>query len=233
MAYHWDGGVNNIEVQPLNPITAHNEMGETLESVIAKIKADPSYRKFFKAAFGDTSITSQRLLKALAQFTGSLISSNSRYDQWKNGTLKFTPVEASGYEVYKKNCATCHAEPLFTDNTFRNNGLALNRFGDIGRQRITLESSDSLKFKVPSLRNVQYTAPYMHDGSLNSLSKVIDHYTKNIIQQQPTLDTILRKQIEITDKEKQQLIYFLYTLTDTSFTKNKRFAPTQQILYKD
>lgn len=231
-SYHWDGGINHIEVQPLSPITAHNEMGETLENVIAKLQSDSSYRRYFKAAFGDDKISSQRFLKALAQFTGSLISANSRFDKWKKGELKFTPVEEAGYEIFKINCASCHKEPLFTNQEFSNNGLPVNRFADMGRQRITGLSSDSLKFKVPSLRNVQYSVPYMHDGRFNDLSKVIDHYTKKIKYDDPALDTILKKPIVINEKEKQQLIYFLYTLTDTSFTKNKRFAPDQQMIYK-
>ncbi len=225
--YHWDGGVNNIEVQPLNPITAKNEMGETLPNVLSKLKADTSYSRLFKAAFGDAAITSQRLLKALAQFTGSLVSSNSRYDKWKKGELKFNPIEEAGYDIYKTNCAVCHAEPLFTDYGFRNNGLSLNRFADIGRQKITGLASDSLKFKVPSLRNVQYSFPYMHDGRFNSLEAVLNYYISGIDHDQPMLDPILKKPIVLTEKQKQQLKYFLYTLTDTAFTKSKRFAPGQ------
>ena len=231
-AYQWDGGVNHIELQPMAPITAHNEMGETLDSILFKLKQDTSYRRMFKAAFGDPAITSARLLKALAQFTGSLVSANSKYDQVKRGEASFTAAEEKGYEVFKAHCAACHKEPLFTDNSFRNNGLALNRFNDVGRQQITGLSADSLKFKVPSLRNVQYTFPYMHDGSIYSLSQVIDHYTSRIIYTQPTLDTLLKQPIIINIKEKNQLIYFLYTLTDTLFTKDPRFMPQRAVSYK-
>jgi cytochrome c peroxidase len=231
-AYHWDGGINHIEVQPLSPITAHNEMGETLDSILFKLKKDTAYRRMFKAAFGDPAINSQRMLKALAQFTGSLVSANSKYDKVKRGEAEFTPFEAKGYETFKANCASCHKEPLFTDNDFHNNGRALNRFKDIGRQQISLSPADSLKFKVPSLRNVQLTFPYMHDGSIYSLSQVIDHYTTKIIRDQPTLDTLLKKPIVIGLREKNELIYFLYTLTDTSFTKDPRFLPTQHVTYK-
>lgn len=227
----WDGGVNHIEVQPLVPMTAHNEMGETLQNVLKKISADPSYKKMFVAAFGDGRITSERLLKALAQFTGSIVSADSRYDRFKNGKLKFTLAEEKGYEIYKQHCNTCHAEPLFTDNNFRNNGLDLNRFKDAGRQRITSLKEDSLKFKVPSLRNVQYTFPYMHDGRFNSLDKVINHYAK-LDTAKVNLDERLQRKVVISEKEKQYLIYFLYTLTDTSFTKNKRYAPDKPILIK-
>ena len=161
---HWDGGINHIEVQPLSPITASNEMGESIENVLNKIRKDNIYRNLFKAAFGDTIVNSQRMLKALAQFTGSLVSYNSKYDKVKRGETNFTDYEKRGYQVFKQNCSNCHQEPLFTDNSFRNNGLTLNRFNDVGRQSITNISADSLKFKVPTLRNTQLSCPYMHDG---------------------------------------------------------------------
>ena len=221
---HWDGGINHIEVQPLFPITAKNEMGETLDSVLIKIKKDTAYKRMFKAAFGDATINSQRMLKAIAQFTGTLVSANSKYDKVKRGEAVFTPFEEKGYMVFKDKCASCHKEPLFTDNSFRNNGLALNRFFDIGRQQITQLSSDSIKFKVPSLRNAQLTFPYMHDGSIYSIPQVIEHYRTGIITSQPTLDPLLQRRIALTNLEKNQLVYFIYTLTDSSFTKNPRYT---------
>ena len=203
---HWDGAINHIEVQPLAPITAPNEMGETLESVLLKLQKDTSYHRMFKVAFGDATITSQRMLKALAQFTGSLVSSNSKYDKVIRGEAKFTDYELRGYEIFKSNCASCHKEPLFTDNTFRNNGQQLNKLKDIGLQKITLRKEDSLKFKVPTLRNVQLTFPYMHDGHIYSLFKVIDHYTTGIDTSQSNLDKSLKRKINISAKEKLNLI---------------------------
>ena len=223
---HWDGGVNHIEVQPLSPLTAPNEMGETLDSVIFKLKKDTAYKRMFKAAFGDATINSQRMLKALAQFTGSLISANSKYDKVMRGETKFSPFEEKGYMVFKAKCAHCHKEPLFTDNSFRNNGLTLNRFNDIGRQRITQESSDSLKFRVPSLRNAQLTFPYMHDGRIFSIPQVIEHYRSGIAIEQPTLDSSLRNRIPLTNLENNQLVYFIYTLTDSSFVRDMMYAPS-------
>ncbi len=231
-AYHWDGGINHIEVQPLSPLTAANEMGQTLDSVLIILKEDTIYRRMFKAAFGDAAITSQRMLKALAQFTGSLVSANSKYDRVMNGKDSFSNFEKNGYRHFKNNCAGCHKEPLFTDNSFRNNGIALNRFKDIGRQQITGLGSDSLKFKVPSLRNIQLTFPYMHDGSIYSVPQVIDHYIFKINIQQQGLDSILRKPILLSPLQKNELVYFLYTLTDTTFTKNKRFAPDGPVYFK-
>lgn len=222
---HWDGGINHIEVQPLSPITAPNEMAESLDSVLYKLKKDTAYPKLFKAAFGSSEISSQRMLKALAQFTGSIVSANSKYDKVQRGEATFTYSEQNGYNLFKAKCAACHKEPLFTDNSFRNNGMDINPYlNDIGRMRITGNMSDMLKFKVPSLRNVMVTFPYMHDGRFYSLGAVIDHYRTGIITTLPTLDSLLVNRIAITDREKNDLIYFLGTLTDTTMTKNPRFA---------
>ena len=222
---HWDGGINHIEVQPLSPITAKNEMAETLDSVLFKLKKDTAYPKLFKAVFGTPEINSQRMLKALAQFTGSIVSSNSKYDKVQRGEASFTPGELNGYNFFKAKCAACHKEPLFTDNSFRNNGMAVNTYlNDFGRMKITGNRNDSLKFKVPSLRNIMVTYPYMHDGRYYSLGSAIDHYRKNIITTQPTLDSLLVNRIAITDREKNDLLYFLNTLTDTTMTRNQRFT---------
>lgn len=221
---HWDGGINHIEVQPLAPITNPVEMAENVDSVLNKLRKDATYKAMFAAAFGDEEINSQRMLKALAQFTGSLISANSKYDKVKRGETTFTPLEQSGYSLFKAKCESCHKEPLFTDNSFRNIGLSLNSLNDMGRMRITGNRSDSLKFKVPSLRNVDLTFPYMHDGRLYTLSQVIDHYRSGIITTQPTLDPLLVNRIALTNTEKTNLIYFLQTLTDTEFTRNTKFA---------
>jgi cytochrome c peroxidase len=221
---HWDGSINHIEVQPLAPLTAPNEMGESLDSILLKLNTDLTYKQMFKAAFGDEMITSQRMLKAIAQFVGCLVSSNSKYDKVMRGEAQFTDYEMSGYKIYKKNCSSCHKEPLFTDNTFRNNGQQLNKYKDIGLQKITHKEDDLLKFKVPTLRNVQLTLPYMHDGHINSLYKVIDFYSTTIDTTQQNLDDILKRKINITKKERIELVYFLFTLTDSSFISNPRFS---------
>ncbi len=231
-AYHWDGGINHIEVQPLSPLTAPNEMGQTLDSVLYFLKADSSYRRMFKAAFGDANISSQRMLKALAQFTGNLVSANSKYDRVKNGTDTFTSFEKRGYVHFKAHCVSCHQEPLFTDNSFRNNGMGLNRFKDEGRRKVTGLQPDSLKFKVPTLRNIQLTYPYMHDGSIFSVPQVIDHYIAKTASPNAGMDASLQKPIVLNSREKNELIYFLYTLTDTSFTKSKRFSPDGPVYFK-
>src|SRR5690606_3988187 len=171
--YHWDGGINHIEVQALSPLTAPNEMAENIDSVLNKLREDDKYKKMFKNAFGSDSINSQKMLKALAQFVGTLVSADSKYDRVMRKEETFNPSEQHGYEVFQAKCADCHKEPLFTDNSFRNNGLVLNPWlNDFGRMRITGESGDSLKFRIPSLRNVGVTQPYMHDGRFYSLGQV-------------------------------------------------------------
>ncbi|MFT3979654.1 MAG: cytochrome c peroxidase [Ferruginibacter sp.] len=229
---HWDGGINHIEVQPLSPLTAPNEMGSSLDSVLLFLRKDPEYPRLFKKAFGDPAISSQRMLKALAQFTGNLVTSNSKYDRVMNGLDSFSRFEKNGYVLFKTHCAGCHKEPLFTDNGFHNNGRPLNRLNDIGRMAITGNSSDSLKFKVPSLRNIQLTYPYMHDGSIFSVPQVIDHYIKVTAAQPKGLDSLLRAPIRLTALQKNELTYFLYTLTDTAFTRSKRLGPDGPVYFK-
>ncbi|MEO6734200.1 MAG: cytochrome c peroxidase [Ferruginibacter sp.] len=222
---HWDGGIKHIELQPLAPITNINEMAETIDNVLKKLNIDSSYKRMFKAAFGDNTITSQQMLKALAQFTGSIQSYNSKYDQVKRGKASFTVAELNGYNAFKSKCNTCHTEPLFTDNSFRNNGLTLDAFlQDKGRMGITGDRNDSLKFKVPGLRNVSLTFPYMHDGRRFSLSQVIEHYRSGIEINQPTLDPLLKNRIAITNQQKIDLIEFLNALTDQVLLQDKRFA---------
>lgn len=221
---HWDGGINHIEVQPLSPLTATNEMAETLENVLKKLKEDTSYVRLFKIAFADGTINSQHLLKAMAQFTGSIQSYNTKYDKVKRSEDSFTVSEKLGYTTFLTNCNSCHKEPLFTDNSFRNNGIGENdKLKDKGRMAITGNPADSLKFKVPSLRNVTLTGPYMHDGRMYSLNKVIEHYRTGINFNQPTLDTLLRKKIVITNQQKVDLLSFLMALKDDTMISDPRF----------
>lgn len=222
--FHWDGGVNHIEVQPLSPLTLPNEMGESLDSIIYKLNKDKEYPVLFKQAFGSSKITGEKMLKAFAQFTGSLVSADSKYDKVKRGEATFTRFEANGYALFKRNCSGCHKEPLFTDNTYRNNGLSLNRLNDAGRMQITGKTNDSLKFRVPSLRNVQVTYPYMHDGGIFSVPQVLDHYLK-LDTTLASLDPSLKKRIVLSPREKNEIVYFLYTLTDSTFLKDARFGP--------
>ena len=223
--FMWDGGINHLDLQPLAPITAENEMAETIENVLNKLKADKEYRKMFKAAFGDETITTQRMTKAFSQFLLQLVSSNSKYDKVMRGEASFILPEKLGYEIFQKKCSSCHPEPMFTDYTYRNTGFTLDPYlKDPGRMRITGNPKDSLKFKVPSLRNVAMTFPYGHDGRLFSLISVFEHYRKSMVIS-PNTDPLLKNKIPLTNFEIGQLTAFLYTLTDSSFLKDPRFAP--------
>jgi len=226
--YQWDGGINNLEVQPLAPITAPNEMAEDIGNVVKKLQADAEYPSMFKAAFGSDQVTSQNMLKALTQFVAMMVSANSKYDKVKRGEAQFNVSEQAGYESFKQKCAACHQEPLFTDLSYRNDGFSINTsLHDVGRMRITGKSEDSLKFKVPSLRNVALSEPYIHDGRILSIGQMIDHYTTGIINS-PTLDPLLKNGIQIGYAEKYNLIDFLKTLSDSSFIADTRFSQPQQ-----
>jgi cytochrome c peroxidase len=221
--FMWDGGVNHLDVQPLNPITSPVEMNETLANVVNKLQKSDKYKSLFFAAFGDENITGQRVLKALSQFELLLVTANSKYDKVMRKEAVFTEQEQNGYQLFKNNCAFCHTEPLFTNGKYENNGIPLDTtLNDIGRQRITEKSEDYLKFKVPTLRNIQFTNPYMHDGRFKKLTEVIKHY--NSLGNNKNLPKQLQKPMNLTDNERVDLVAFLLTLTDTEFLFDKRFS---------
>jgi cytochrome c peroxidase len=221
--FHADGKFKSLEDECLDPIQAPNQMSEEIGRVLTKLRADAHYQEMFKNAFGSTDITIERIQKALAQFTVSMITANSKYDQVKRGENSFTDYEQRGYILYKANCTSCHPEPLFTDMSYRNIGLKLNdQLKDYGRMIVTGKKEDSLKFQVPSLRNVSLTYPYMHDGRYASLNVCIDHYGKNI-QQSATLDSLLTNGIHFNNSEIIDLVAFLRALTDSTLTKDPRF----------
>ncbi len=243
-SFFWDGGVHDLDLVPPVPIQNKVEMDERVSNVIEKLKKTPvagaakqvDYPKMFKAAFGSDSITADRMMKALSQFMMTMVSATSRYDYFVRGDASaMTAQEKDGLTIFKQKCASCHAGELFTDQKFRNNGLVPNRINDQGRYDITLNADDRLKFKVPSLRNVGLTAPYMHDGRFTTLEQVLDHYAndkpgnKDSIYVSPTLDPLLnvagqRRGISLTSAEKQSIIAFLKALNDDDFIKDKRFS---------
>lgn len=230
MAWHtsffWDGGVNHLESQPINPIQNHVEMDMTIPEVISRVSMDADYLARFRKAFGDETVNSQRIFRAMAQFMAAMVSSNSRYDKYvrnePGGTL--TQQELNGLKLFRQHCANCHTEPLFSDFSFRNNGLPPRpSINDSGRAHITQNPSDLYKFKVPALRDVAVTAPYMHDGRLSTLSAVLDHYHTGVLAS-PTTDPLVSGGINLTAENKKDIISFLETLTDSTFIKNPLFA---------
>ena len=223
-SFHWDGEFSSLADEAAHPLTGSNEMGQTYERIINYLEADAAYRKSFKEVFRYPFIRPEFIHKALAQFTGYFVSANSKYDRYKKGTAAFTPQEENGYQVYQTKCAGCHPEPLFTDQSFRNIGLPVDPLlKDYGRMRITGNPADSLKFKVPTLRNTYISANYMHDGRFNTLQQCLNHYRNNV-QQAATLDPLLVNGITLTTTQNDNLLLFLRALTDSSFLRDSRFT---------
>lgn len=226
--FFWDGGVNHLDFVPLNPMENPLEMDETLENVLKKLNESEYYRAAFREAFGVEEIKSTEFLKALSQFMATLISANSRYDKYvRQEGEQLTEQELRGLKIFREKCSTCHATDLITDGSYRNNGLTDDFRFDKGREEVTSNVSDRGKFKVPSLRNVEYTDPYMHDGRFETLEAVLDHYSAGV-KVSETLDPVLLKEgnpgIALTATEKADIIAFLKTLTDKEFLTDKRFS---------
>lgn len=228
--FMYDGAANHLDLQPIIPLTSTVEMNGDLNAILKMMKADKEYSKLFSQAFDDKAITTENMLKALSQFMVMMVSSNSKFDKHRRNETggAFTSDELAGYTLFKTKCASCHATDLMTDDSFRNNGLVVNpKVNDVGRYRVTQLAADYYKFKVQSLRNVEVTAPYMHDGRFGTLEAVLNHYASGVVDS-ATLDPILKQNgklgIPLTETEKTQMIAFLKTLTDTQFLTDKRFS---------
>jgi cytochrome c peroxidase len=222
--YRWDGSSTSVEQVTVDHITSAVEMGETIENVVNKLRADSTYPSMFKAAFGDENIGADRMTKALSQFLLLLVSSNSKFDKVKRGEASFDVPERLGYDLFKAKCAACHTEAMFTDYGFRNTGATVDPLTqDYGRLRVTKRGADSLKFAVPSLRNVEKTFPYGHDGRWFGYDDVLEHYRSRVVNG-PTTHPLVKNGIPMSNFEFGQIKAFLNTLTDTAFINNKRFS---------
>lgn len=228
--FMYDGGIFDLDLQPIAPITNPVEMDETLIHVLEKLRNTTHYPGLFKDAFGDPDITTASFLKALSQFMLICVSAEARYDSVQRGQQSFTQKELAGYQVFAAHCSQCHKEPLFTDHSFRNNGLPVDpALLDKGRALVTLNQADEYKFKVPSLRNLDFTAPYMHDGSKKSIDDVLTHYTNDIIITDNLDPLLIQKNglpgIPLNTSQKEDLKVFLQTLNDYHFIRNPDLSP--------
>ncbi len=222
-AFMWDGSIAHLEEQSLGPISNPVEMDESIDHIIVKLKRNKEYLQRFSDAYGTTGITKDMILKSLTQFVGLMISADSRYDRYINGKDTFSMQEKHGLALFRANCATCHKEPLFTDNSYRNNGLPEDTtLHDKGRGAVSGIVADEFMFKVPSLRNVEKTYPYMHDGRYKRLRDVMNHYAITA-KKSEGVDKEVKKIPEFTDKDKTDIVAFLLTLTDKTFLHDKRF----------
>ena len=227
--FTWDGAAESLDAQPIIPITAEVEMNESFSNIIDKLQADEEYPQLFAEAFENGEVNTDNMLKAISQFLVMMVSADSKYDKiLKNEGSQFTAEEEAGKVLFDQKCATCHAGVLFTDQSYRNNGLPIDpEYDDEGRSRITGLQADKYKFKVPSLRNIQITYPYMHDGRFQTLAQVLDHYDSGMVVTE-NLDPVFQQNenlgISLTEDEKQKIIAFLETLTDDNFLLDDRFA---------
>lgn len=230
-SFMWDGAVHHLDAQSLAPITNPLEMDSKLEDVISRLQQSKLYRKLFYKAYKDSLATGQHTLQALSHFMLTLVSADSKYDKVMRNEkgIIFSESENRGYKLFKNHCAVCHKEPLFTNGKFENNGLKPDSLlHDIGRMKISLNPKDKNHFKVPTLRNVEITSPYMHDGRYPNLQMVLFHYTNNIHMSE-TLSKPLRQKIVLSEIEKTDIINFLKTLTDEKFLHDSRFSYPREL----
>jgi cytochrome c peroxidase len=230
--FFWDGRAGSLEEQIFEPVTNPIEMANTWPNAVASLQNSTEYPVLFDDAFGTTTIDSTMVTKAIAQFIRTLITANSRFDQFQRGEIELTSSEANGLNIFldesRGDCFHCHGNPLnplWTDNIFHNNGLD-EFFTDRGLGQVTGDPRDDGKFKSPSLRNLAFTAPYMHDGRFETLDDVINHYSEGLVYSE-TIDPLMKKVgeggVQLSEVDKADLKAFLLSLSDPSFINNPDF----------
>ena len=230
--FAWDGKELSLERQALEPVQNPIEMHSDWEDVVDRLQTDAEYPELFRLAFNTTTITKELTAKAIAQFERTLISANSKFDRFSLGQTTLTAQELNGLDVFlredKGDCFHCHGtptNPLWTDNIFHNNGLDTN-FSDLGLGAVTGDTNDNGKFRSPSLRNLAYTAPYMHDGRFATLDEVIEFYSTGLKPSStidPLMKNILNGGVQLSASDKAGLKAFLLSLSDPSFLTNPDF----------
>lgn len=237
--FFWDGRAHLLRDQSLKPIQDTLEMFETLPSIIAKLSNNPIYKVQFVKAFGSSEVTSERISKAMEQFMNSIVSNDSKYDRYLANTATLTASEENGRKLFFQEynqffpaqsgaeCSHCHSGFNFTNNDYMNNGMDTDAsITDIGREKVTNITADKAKFKVPSLRNIALTAPYMHDGRFKTLEEVVDHYNSGLKAStyiDPALENTRGTGLMLTAQQKTDLVNFLKTLTDYSLVNNPKY----------
>ena len=237
--FFWDGRAATLRAQSLKPIQDELEMHETLENVVAKLKADKLYTDQFTRAFKDPEISSEKVSLALEQFMVTMVSFNSKFDQYKRGEVQLTESEKRGETLFNKEkdplngikggeCFHCHGGYDFSNFKYTSNGLDNDfEFTDLGRYSVTKLDEDKARFKVPTLRNIELTGPYMHDGRFTTLEEVIEHYNSGVkfsSTLDPVMSHIAQEGLELSDQDKQDLVNFLKTLTDHEYVANAKFS---------
>jgi cytochrome c peroxidase len=228
-SFFWDARSSSLEDQAYKPVVDHVELNDNWINVVEKLQNNPKYPPLFEYAFGTDQIDSTLVVKAIAQFERTLISFDSEFERiFFLGKGEFSESEEAGRLIFfgEGKCNRCHFPPLFTDKILRNNGLDAS-FEDLGLGAITGLSSGNGKFKVPTLRNIAQTGPYMHDGRFSTLMEVLEHYNNGVVGSSPNLDPIMSPFIGglgLSDEEILNLHDFLLTLTDSSFLAEEKFS---------
>jgi cytochrome c peroxidase len=235
--FYYDGRAASLEEQSLMPIANENEMGLPIEEAVARLNVNPTYVKLFYQVYKQKP-TAKNLSASFAAYENTLETVDSRYDDWANDKIKLTKQEERGKDLFvgdKAKCFDCHATEDFTQDQFKNIGLFNGNFlTDSGRYRITKKESDLGKFKVPGLRNIAVTAPYMHNGIFNTLEEVLRFYNnpKGFFPHQINLDTTFNKPLGLTTQEQNDIIAFLKTLTDKAYVKKDATAKVKKLQKK-
>jgi len=228
-ALFWDGRSLGVEEQALGPVPNPIEMHQSWPDAVQKLSSHQDYPDLFFNAFGTRDIDSMHVVKAIAQFERTMITSNSKWDRYLRGEVQLSQAETKGFEIFfteKGDCFHCHSTILYTDNIFHNNGLD-SIFPDKGLFEVTGDENDIGKFKTPTLRNLRFTKPYMHDGRFKDLGQVIDFYSDGV-KWSPTIDPLMKKVnqggLRLTEEDKFNLVTFILTLTDTTFINNPDYS---------
>lgn len=222
-SFMWDGASFSLEAQVLTPLTAHHEMDNSLDTILRRLNNHPKYSHLVQQAFGESPIQTKHVLKAIASYESTLISRNSRYDSMRLHLVEFTEQEQKGYTLFKQHCNRCHTEPLFTSGQFANNALPIDTtLNDLGRYRITQDSAQLRHFKIPTLRNLLYSFPYMHDGRFKRLRDVLNHYAEGINMHDEHRS--IEKPFTLRSHDITDLMSFLHALTDRTFIFNPQFS---------
>ena len=239
--FFWDGRAHLLRDQSILPIQDMLEMNETLENVVLKLNQNKDYVKRFKQAFDNAEISEFNISLALEQFMNAIVSNKSKYDQFLANQTLLTPAEERGRKLFFSpfdpsnastsgaNCSICHGGPNFENDSYMNNGLdEFQNLADVGREAVTNNPLAKGAFKVPSLRNIELTPPYMHDGRFKTLLEVIEHYDSGVqysLSLNPTLASIQNNSgLMLSEQDKLDLINFLKTLTDYELTNNPNYA---------
>lgn len=241
--FFWDGRAATLEEQILDPVPHPDEMNLPWDEAVARLAADSSYAKRFDVAYNEEGITAGSTTKAIAQFLRTMISADSKFDRWRRGETQLSALEFQGYEIFNReggdpeivtggqfggDCFHCHGEAglQFSDYLFHNNGLDATFAADPGLAGMTGVALDSGRFRTPTLRNAALSPPYMHDGRFSTLEEVLDHYNSGG-QPSATIDPFMKYSsggLMLQPQQKEALLAFLHTLTDTAFAANPAFA---------